>query len=72
MKNLKSIIILFWGNILAIAGASAAETQPMRGNAKFNVVAVVLCIIFAGLAFLLIRLDKRVSRLENRNKEVDK
>jgi hypothetical protein len=41
----------------------------MRGNAKFNVVAAVLCIIFAGLAFLLIRLDKRVSRLEKQNKE---
>jgi capsular polysaccharide biosynthesis protein len=69
MKNLKSIFILLWGNLFAIAGAAAAESQPMRGNAKFNVVAAVLCIIFAGLAFLLIRLDKRVSRLEKQNKE---
>jgi hypothetical protein len=44
----------------------------MRGNAKFNVVAVVLCIIFAGLAFLLIRLDKRITRIEKQMKEDEK
>lgn len=72
MKNLKSIFILFWGNLFAIIGATASESQPMRGNAKFNVVAVVLCIIFAGLAFLLIRLDKRITRIEKQMKEDEK
>jgi capsular polysaccharide biosynthesis protein len=69
MKKLMSKIILFGGNLFAITHVAAAETEPMRGNAKFNVVAAVLCIIFAGLAFFLIRLDKRVSKLEKQKGE---
>lgn len=50
------------------AGAKAASGEAakdlFRGNAKFNVVSVVLGIIFAGIAVFLFRLDKRVSDLE--------
>jgi hypothetical protein len=57
--------------LAGIAGAKAADgslQDSFRGNAKFNVVSVVLGIIFAGLAFFLIRLDKRVTGLEEKQK----
>lgn len=70
---LKKIFIFVLAALTGFGIAQAAAPAPetvMRGNAKFNVVAVVLSIIFAGLAFFLIRLDKRVSKLEkNKNGE---
>jgi CcmD family protein len=36
----------------------------MRGNAKFNVVAVVLIIIFAGIVGFLVYLDRKITRME--------
>ena len=69
-KNYKWILLLL-AAIGFTGGVKAAETSvadSLRGNAKFNVVAVVLGIIFSGLAFFLIRLDKRVSNLENKTK----
>ena len=41
-----------------------ADNNPMRGNAKFNVVAVVLVIIFAGVVGYLIYLDRKITRME--------
>jgi len=43
----------------------------MRGNAKFNVVAAVLVIIFAGVTGYLVYLDRKVSRMD-RDKDKDK
>jgi CcmD family protein len=41
-----------------------AENSSMRGNAKFNVVATVLVIIFAGIIGYLVYLDRKVTRME--------
>jgi len=65
--NLKKIglaLLTIFGISLAAKAANSVAQDAMRGNAKFNVVAVVLGIIFAGIAFFLFRLDKKVSKLE--------
>ena len=43
---------------------SDAAKDMLRGNAKFNVVATVLVLIFIGIIFYLIRLDRKMSKLE--------
>jgi CcmD family protein len=50
--------------LLCSASPLLAQNSPMRGNAKFNVVASVLIIIFAGIIGYLIYLDRKVSSLE--------
>ncbi|MCD6064696.1 MAG: CcmD family protein [Flavipsychrobacter sp.] len=59
-----SIILLF------IAGfAQAQETQPemadaMRSNGKIYVVVLVLATIFAGIIAYLVRLDRKITKIE--------
>lgn len=51
----------------AVATSSSISdeaTNMFRGNAKFNVVASVLVLIFVGIVFYLIRLDRKMSKLE--------
>lgn len=43
---------------------AAAGTDPIRGNAKFNVVVIVIGIIFTGIVFFLFRMDRRLTNLE--------
>jgi|LakMenEpi03Aug12_release.lakeMendotaPanAssembly.Ray.scaffolds.fasta_scaffold1406126_2 CcmD family protein len=50
--------------LMSMASPLLADNNPMRGNAKFNVVAVVLIIIFAGVAGYLIYLDRKITRME--------
>ena len=45
-------------------GVSDAATNMLRGNAKFNVVATVLVLIFIGIVLYLIRLDRKMTKLE--------
>lgn len=42
--------------------------KMLANNAKFNVVIAVLSIIFLGIVFYLVKLDRKVSKLE-RNKK---
>lgn len=69
--------------ILAIAAvlglsqaAQAADSKPvewLRGEGKFNVVATVLTVIFAGIVLWLFVQDRKLSKLEkeikNKNNE---
>jgi CcmD family protein len=75
MNKLKAIIItigLSSMNFLiagdsSVSGANAvsdAATNMLRGNAKFNVVATVLVLIFIGIVLYLIRLDRKMTKLE--------
>ena len=51
----------------SVSGANAvsdAATNMLRGNAKFNVVATVLVLIFIGIVVYLIRLDRKMTKLE--------
>jgi CcmD family protein len=50
-----------------VSGANAvsdAATNMLRGNAKFNVVATVLVLIFIGIVLYLFRLDRKMTKLE--------
>lgn len=60
----KSIFQIFMLFLLSNATPLLAENSPMRGNAKFNVVATVLVIIFAGVIGYLVYLDRKLSRME--------
>ena len=48
---------------------SDAAKEVLRGNAKFNVVATILVLIFLGIVFYLFRLDKKMSKLEKQIKQ---
>jgi CcmD family protein len=60
-KSILQIMMMFFLNM---ATPLLADNNPMRGNAKFNVVAVVLVIIFAGVVGYLIYLDRKITRME--------
>ena len=59
-----SFILLF-----TVALAQAQEAQPemadiMRSNGKIYVVVLVLATIFAGIIAYLVRLDRKITRIE--------
>jgi CcmD family protein len=60
-KSILQIMMMFFLNM---ATPLLADNNPMRGNAKFNVVAVVLVIIFSGVVGYLIYLDRKITRME--------
>lgn len=76
MNKLKAIVLtitlgihtmLMAGNTIAQNsenGVSDAAKEILRGNAKFNVVATVLVLIFIGIIAYLLRLDRKMSKLE--------
>ena len=63
--SLSAIAILF----LTTARLAAQTTEPemadtMRSNGKIYVVVLVLAAIFAGIIAYLIRLDRKINKLE--------
>lgn len=76
MNKLKAIVLtitlgiqtmLMAGNTVAQNsenGVSDAAKEMLRGNAKFNVVATVLVLIFIGIIAYLLRLDRKMTKLE--------
>jgi tellurite resistance protein TehA-like permease len=74
MKNLFTPLIklffLFFPVItMAQTGSDAVEmADVMRSNGKIYVVVAVLLIIFCGLAVYLISIDRKVRKLEEKNK----
>ncbi len=60
----KSIFQILMLLLLSTSTPLLADNSPMRGNAKFNVVATVLVIIFAGIIGYLVYLDRKVTRME--------
>lgn len=64
MKRIFLTLIIALSLACDLSAASAAEL--IRGNAKFNAVVIVLGIIFIGIILFLVRLDKKVSRLEKK------
>jgi CcmD family protein len=73
-KLLKFFTALFAMIMIAYtSGAQAADTMAnkpvqmadaMRSNGKIYVVVAVLAIIFLGIIFYLVRLEKKISHLE--------
>ena len=80
MNKLKTIALTITLGIqtLLIAGSSVSQNnengvsesakEMLRGNAKFNVVASVLVLIFIGIVVYLLRLDRKMSKLEKQFK----
>jgi hypothetical protein len=66
MKKLLFFLLFLFTNLILFAqeekGAEMADT--MRSNGKIYVVIAVILTIFAGIIFYLIRLDRKLSRLE--------
>lgn len=60
----KSIFQILMLLLLSTSTPLLADDSPMRGNAKFNVVATVLVIIFAGIIGYLVYLDRKITRME--------
>jgi CcmD family protein len=65
----KSLLLLIC--ILTVVAAQAQDTSnavqmadAMRENGKIYVVVAVILAIFAGIIFYLVRLDRKISRLE--------
>ncbi len=70
MKKLILFLSLLFTSIILFAqeekGAEMADT--MRSNGKIYVVIAVILTIFAGIIFYLIRLDRKISKLESQEK----
>lgn len=50
----------------AVSNISGAEmADAMRAEGKIYVVVLVLTVIFAGIAWYLVRLDRKIKKLEN-------
>ena len=64
IKNLLSVIALLIFPLLTMAQDSVPMAGAMRSNGKIYVVVSVVVLIFIGILFFLIALDKRLRRLE--------
>jgi CcmD family protein len=64
-KTLATCSFLFFALILRAQENNGVEmADEMRRNGKIYVVVAVLLVIFAGLVLYLIRLDRKISKLE--------
>jgi CcmD family protein len=65
MKNLLLLIFGLLINILSFAQNENAEMADlMRRDGKIYVVVAVILIIFIGIILYLVRLDRKISKLE--------
>lgn len=60
-------LLLTCFNLAVIAQEKPAMADAMRSNGKIYVVVAVILLLFAGLIVYLLRLDKKISRLEKEN-----
>jgi uncharacterized transporter YbjL len=66
-KILTTIGLLIFESIQAVAQSAEPEmADTMRSEGKIYVVVAILLTIFAGLIFYLVRIDRKVTRLEKR------
>ncbi len=73
MKALKSLF-LFSLLVLAHSDNLFAQSEPemadqFRADGKIYVVVTVIALVFAGLAFWLFRLDRRIRDMENEHQD---
>lgn len=67
MRKFSLLIILFFlttQQIVIAQEASPAMADTMRQDGKIYVVVLVLATIFAGIIAFLVRLDRKISKLE--------
>lgn len=65
-KALFATLLLLFSNTLLHAQTTGPQmADAMRSNGKIYVVVSVVATIFAGIFLYLIRLDRKISKLEN-------
>ena len=68
MKNISKIVLTVIVSLLmtapALAQGTASLDQTMRSSGRIYVVVAVMLTILAGLIIYLVRLDRRITRLE--------
>lgn len=57
-------IFLFTATAMAQENSSVAMADTMRSNGKIYVVVAVILTIFAGIIMYLVRLDRKMTKLE--------
>ncbi|MEO5645817.1 MAG: CcmD family protein [Bacteroidia bacterium] len=64
------ITLLMLSSVMMNAQSSLDEKifTQLRGHASFNVVFIIIAVIFTGLIVTLIRIDRKVARLEKEMK----
>jgi CcmD family protein len=63
MKQFKGILALI--TLFASTALKAGTVEEvLRGNAKHNVVITVLIVIFLGIALYMLRLDRKINKLD--------
>jgi CcmD family protein len=68
-KSLLFLCLLFCRLVLLAQDKDGVEmADTMRGNGKIYVVVAVVLTIFAGIVIYLVRLDRKLSRLEKDQK----
>lgn len=68
MKKVSISIILLLLNLSAMAQENAPEmADKFRADGKIYVVVLVLATIFAGIIAYLVRLERKISKLEKEN-----
>jgi hypothetical protein len=69
MKSLKyfgtTLLLAFITAFVNAQDGSVKTTDTMRSNGRIYVVIAVILTILAGLVLYIVRLDKKISRLEN-------
>ena len=68
LKYLLGLALLLITNIIT-AQQDAEMADALRSNGKIYVVVVVLCVIFVGIVAYLISIDRKISKLENKENE---
>jgi uncharacterized membrane protein HdeD (DUF308 family) len=68
---MKIAITIFFSMLVCISGFAQNQkvnmADEMRSNGKIYVVVAVILTIFAGLIIYLVRLDRKISRLEKQS-----
>ena len=70
IKKLLLLTFAFLNGLAIMAQDSTRDVQmadAMRENGKIYVVVAVIVTIFAGIIFYLVRLDRKISKLEKNN-----
>jgi CcmD family protein len=63
-----SIALLLLSTLSTFAQYDVEMATGLRSEGKIYVVVLVMLVIFLGLAFFLFLLDRRISKLEKKNK----
>ena len=63
-----SIALLLLSTLNTFAQDDVEMATGLRSEGKIYVVVLVMLVIFLGLAFFLFLLDRRISKLEKKNK----